>query len=218
MHKALIINIFLFVIFGIQHSGMARKGFKKWLTGFLPKAVERSTYIVFSNIALMTVLYFWEPMGGVIWYFESTFARQAIIAIYIFGWALVLFSSFLINHFHLFGLQQTWGYFINKNYNDDHFVTPWIYTVIRHPLYVGWFILVWAAPTLTVAHLVFSLCCTLYIYIGVRFEEKDLVDDFGDSYKTYQSNVPMLIPGTKFKKDINAKTSISSLVNKGEKL
>lgn len=193
MH-ALMINLGLLTIFAIQHSGMARKGFKRWITQYIPKSAERATYVLLSNTVMLIMFYFWEPMGGVIWSTESAYLKTCVLTIYMFGWALVLVSTFLINHFHLFGLQQVWGQLIGIEIPTSHFVAPSLYKLVRHPLYVGWIVVVWAAPVMTSAHLVFALMCTAYILIAIQFEEKDLEGEFGDAYKAYKEQVPMIIP------------------------
>ncbi len=195
--QALMVNLGLLSLFALQHSGMARKGFKSWITKFIPKSAERSTYVLLSNAVLILMFHFWEPMGGMIWSVDSVVAKTSLITIFMFGWALILISTYLINHFHLFGLQQVWTQLRNKTIPPAKFVTPSLYKAVRHPLYVGWIIVVWAAPTMTVAHLVFSLICTAYILIAIRFEESDLVDELGDEYKNYQKDVPMIIPSFK---------------------
>ncbi|MGJ8664222.1 MAG: methanethiol S-methyltransferase, partial [Marinicella sp.] len=192
--QALMINLGLLSLFAVQHSGMARKGFKDWIKQFIPEAAERSTYVMLSNIALFTLMLFWEPIGGVIWQVESQFAVTVLISLYMSGWALVFISSFLINHFHLFGLQQVWFNFKGKVIPAGKFTTPSLYRFVRHPLYVGFIVLMWSATTMTVAHLLFAVMCTAYILVGIQFEEKDLKDELGDDYAAYQAEVPMIVP------------------------
>ena len=194
LSHALMINLGLLSFFAIQHSGMARKGFKNWMTKYIPETAERSTYVLWSNIAMILIFMFWEPMGGTVWSFSNEFAKSAILSIYMFGWAIVLISTFLINHFHLFGLQQVCYQLVNKPIPESNFHTPAFYKWVRHPLYVGWIVVFWSAPTMTVAHLLFAMMCTAYILIAIRLEEKDLVDEFGDTYIEYKKKVPMLIP------------------------
>ncbi len=206
--QALLINLGLLTVFAVQHSGMARKGFKNWITKYIPSSAERSTYVLLSNVAMIIMFYFWEPMGGVVWSADGGFAKSAILTVYMFGWALVLVSTLLINHFHLFGLQQVWAQLVGKTYQDAHFVTPSLYKYVRHPLYVGWIVVVWAAPVMTVAHFVFAMMCTAYIVVAIQFEEKDLEDEFGDTYRAYKDQVPMLIPSVK--KTVSAEIKQSS--------
>jgi len=192
--QALIINLSLLAIFAVQHSVMARTTFKKWLTQYIPESAERSTYVLFSNLAMIAIFIWWEPMGGIVWQFESTTAKTILFSLYMFGWATVLISTFLINHFELFGLQQIWRQWQEIPMPTPKFVMPSLYKLVRHPLYVGWIVVFWASATMTVAHLLFAVMCTAYIVIAIRFEEKDLVNEFGEQYQAYQKNVPMLVP------------------------
>ena len=192
--QALIINLGLITLFGVQHSVMARPWFKKMWTKIVPEHLERSTYVLFSSFALMILLYFWEPMGGTIWYVENTVAQIAIYSVFGLGWVLLLLSTFSINHFDLFGLRQVYLNFINKPYTDVPFREPVLYKMVRHPLYLGFVFGVWATPHMTIAHLVLALGFTVYILVGIHFEEKDLIRVFGDTYRKYKSAVPKLIP------------------------
>ena len=195
--EALLINLIALALFSIQHSGMARRGFKQWLTRYIPESAERSTYVLMSNLAMIVIFLLWEPMGGVIWAADSAVSKALIMSLYMFGWALVLVSTFLINHFHLFGLQQVWYQFRGKQVPAANFTTPSLYRMVRHPLYVGWIMVAWAATTMTVAHLVFAIMTTAYILVAIQFEEKDLKDEFGEDYARYQKEVPMIIPTLK---------------------
>ena len=190
---ALFINLLLLGVFAVQHSLMARPFFKRWWTQIVPPAAERSTYVLFSSLALILLFALWEPMGGVIWSIESSGGIWAAHGAYAFGWALVLFSTFAINHFDLFGLRQTWAYARGQEEKPLEFVQPWIYRVVRHPLYVGWFFVMWATPVMTVAHLVFALATSIYMLIGIQFEEHDLQNAHPE-YRDYKKRVPMLIP------------------------
>ncbi len=191
---AWLVNVGLLAAFALQHSVMARPGFKKWWTRFVPEPVERSTYCLFSSVALIALFAFWQPMGGVIWDVSSTAGRTALIAIGLSGWLLVLVATFLINHFDLFGLRQVWLYLRGKPYTSLRFQTPGPYRLVRHPLYVGWLLAFWGAPTMTFAHLVFAVTCSLYILVAIRFEERDLVTSLGEDYRRYRRRVPMLVP------------------------
>ena len=193
---ALFINLLLLGVFAVQHSLMARPFFKRWWTRIVPPAAERSTYVLFSSIALILMFALWEPMGGVIWSVDSQAGIWAAYALYAFGWALVLFSTFAINHFDLFGLSQSWAYFRGRDHAPLEFVQPWIYRVIRHPLYLGWLFVFWATPTMTVAHLVMAMATTAYILIAIQLEEKDLADAHPE-YGDYKRRVPMLVPSLK---------------------
>jgi protein-S-isoprenylcysteine O-methyltransferase Ste14 len=191
--QALAIDLGLLGLFAVQHSVMARPAFKRWWTRFVPEAVERSTYVLLSSLALVALFAWWQPMGGVVWNSTGTI-RSAIIALYLLGWALLLYTTFLIDHFDLFGLKQVWRRVRGEAYVPPQFYTPSLYKVVRHPLYIGWLTIFWAAPTMTVAHLVFALATTAYILIAIRFEEHDLVDAFGERYVSYRRTTPMLIP------------------------
>lgn len=192
--QALLVNLGLLSVFALQHSGMARKGFKRWIQKYIPESAERSTYVLLSNGVMILLFAFWQPMGGVIWHADAGLAQTALITLYMFGWSLVLVSTFLINHFHLFGLQQVWYQFKGKTIPPGDFRTPSLYRFVRHPLYVGWIVVMWAAPTMTVAHLVFALMSTAYIMVAIQFEEQDLREEFGEQYENYQQQVPMIIP------------------------
>lgn len=192
--KSLLINIALLGIFAVQHSVMARPAFKRAWTRIVPKPAERSTYVLFSSLALIALFWFWQPMGGIIWDVSHPVAKGVIYAVYGAGWALVLVSTFLINHFDLFGLRQVWLHLRGKPYTHLKFVTPGPYRLLRHPLYVGWLTVFWATPTMTAAHLVFALLTTAYILVAIQFEEQDLVAFHGPKYTEYRRRVPMLIP------------------------
>ena len=191
---ALLVNSALLGLFAIQHSVMARKGFKALLTKIIPPAAERSTYVLLSSVCLILLFAYWQPMGGVIWDVQDAAGRAILYGLFAFGWLLVLVTTFLINHFDLFGLRQVWLYLRGKEYRALGFVTPGPYKYVRHPLYVGWLFAFWAAPTMTIAHLVFAIATTVYILIAIELEERDLVDVHGEAYKTYRRQVPMLIP------------------------
>jgi protein-S-isoprenylcysteine O-methyltransferase Ste14 len=188
-------NLGLLAVFALQHSGMARPAFKRWLTRFVAPEAERSTYVLASSVALIALFALWQPIGGVVWEANDPFARAVLYALFGFGWTLVLVSTFLINHFDLFGLRQVWLALIGKPYTHVPFRTPGPYRLVRHPLYVGWLFAFWCTPVMTAAHLLFAVVTTAYILIAIRFEERDLVDALGDDYRQYRERVPMLIPG-----------------------
>jgi protein-S-isoprenylcysteine O-methyltransferase Ste14 len=190
---ALAVDVGLLGAFALQHSGMARPAFKRWWKQIVPEEAERSTYVLYSSLALAALYVFWEPIGGVIWSFAGT-ARLAVIGLYLFGWGLLLYTTFLIDHFDLFGLKQVWRRLGNKVYRAPAFRTPALYKLVRHPLYVGWVIIFWSAPIMTVAHLIFALGTTAYILIAIRWEERDLVTAYGAAYIDYRDRTPMLIP------------------------
>jgi protein-S-isoprenylcysteine O-methyltransferase Ste14 len=190
---SLLIDLGLLGLFAVQHSVMARPAFKRVWTRIVPPAVERSTYVLASSLALLLLFWLWRPLGGVVWDLESTFGRALMHAAFAFGWLLVLVTTFLINHFDLFGLRQVWLHLRGRAYEPLAFTTPGPYRVVRHPLYVGWLFAFWATPTMTVTHLLFAAMTTAYILVAIRLEERDLVDAHPD-YAEYQQHVPMLIP------------------------
>jgi protein-S-isoprenylcysteine O-methyltransferase Ste14 len=192
--QALLINALLLGLFAVQHSVMARPAFKRWWTRFVPKPVERSTYVLFSSLALIALFAHWQPIGGVIWDVQDPVGRAVLYGLCAFGWALVLVATFLINHFDLFGLRQVWLHLRGKEYRPLNFGTPGLYKIVRHPLYVGFFFAFWATPTMTAAHLFFALMTTTYILIAIRLEERDLVAEHGARYSEYRKQVPMLVP------------------------
>jgi protein-S-isoprenylcysteine O-methyltransferase Ste14 len=190
---ALAVNLGLLALFAVQHSVMARPAFKRWWTRAVPEPAERSTYVLFSSLALIALFWFWQPMGGVVWSFTAPAGIAAMYTIYALGWVLLLYCTFLIDHFDLFGLRQVWLSLRGKPYVPVPFVTPWLYKQIRHPLYVGWLMIVWATPTMTVTHFVFAIMTTAYILVGIQLEERDLIDAHPE-YADYRKRVPMLLP------------------------
>jgi protein-S-isoprenylcysteine O-methyltransferase Ste14 len=191
---ALLVNTLLLGAFGLQHSVMARPKFKQWWTRFVPTPAERSTYVLFTNVVLILLFWQWRPMGGVLWDVQDPTGRGIVHGLYVVGWLIVLGTTFLINHFDLFGLRHVWLYLCGKPYTPVGFKTPGPYKVVRHPLYVGWLIAFWATPTMTIAHLVFAAGMTVYILVAIRFEERDLVEYHGEAYAEYRRRVPMFIP------------------------
>jgi protein-S-isoprenylcysteine O-methyltransferase Ste14 len=191
---ALLIDAVLLGVFAIQHSVMARPAFKRSFTRFIPESAERSTYVLMSSLALILVFCFWEPMGGVIWDVQNSVGSLLLQCGFAFGWLTVLVTTFLINHFDLFGLRQVWKYFRRQPYVALKFVTPGPYKMVRHPLYVGWLFSFWCTPHMTLAHLVFAVLTTAYILIAIRLEERDLVTIHGVDYVEYRSKTPMLVP------------------------
>jgi protein-S-isoprenylcysteine O-methyltransferase Ste14 len=192
--EALLINAALLGLFALQHSIMARKGFKQMLAKIIPEAAERSTYVLLSSACLILLFAYWQPLGGVIWDVQDSAGRLILYGLFAFGWLLVLVTTFLINHFDLFGLRQVWLYLRGEEYRPLGFVTPGPYKHVRHPLYVGWLFAFWATPTMTAAHLVFAIATTTYILIAIQLEERDLVKIHGVNYANYRRQVPMLIP------------------------
>jgi methanethiol S-methyltransferase len=207
---ALAIDLGLLGLFAIQHSVMARKWFKEWWTRIVPKPLERSTYVLFSSLALILMFWLWQPLGGTVWSIEDPMARVILRGLFAFGWGLVLVSTFLINHFDLFGLRQVWLYLLDRPYTTLQFGTPGPYRLVRHPLYVGWLFAFWSTPTMTLAHLLFSVATTAYILIAIQLEERDLVREHGDTYEAYRRSVPMLIPFSRRRQDPQPAEHISA--------
>jgi methanethiol S-methyltransferase len=192
--EALIVNILLMTLFALQHSVMARKPFKQWLTQYVPASIERSTYVLLASLALVLLFWQWRPIPDVVWEITSPQIATNITAISFFGFALVLLSSFLINHFELFGLHQVVINVAGRTMPEPRFKTPVLYKVVRHPIYLGFIIAFWAAPVMTVGHLLFAAVTTAYIFVGIYLEERDLVQLFGEQYKRYRTQVGMLVP------------------------
>jgi protein-S-isoprenylcysteine O-methyltransferase Ste14 len=192
--QALAIDAGLLAVFAVQHSVMARPWFKQWWTQIVPWAIERSTYVLFASLALDLLFWQWRPLGGVVWNIDQPLLRAAVWTIFGAGWLQVLVMTFYINHFDLFGLRQVWLHLIGRQYTRLSLATPVPYRVVRHPLYLGFVIAFWAAPTMTVAHLVFALATTIYIVLAIQFEEHDLAQEHGTPYLEYRRRVPMLLP------------------------
>jgi protein-S-isoprenylcysteine O-methyltransferase Ste14 len=192
--SAILVDLTLIAVFGLQHSVMARPTFKRWWTQFVPQPIERSTYVLASNIVVALLLWQWRPIGGMVWDVQNPIARVALHGLFAFGWFMVPLVSLMINHFDLFGTRQVWLHLRGRPYENLPFRTPMAYAVVRHPLYVGWMIAFWATPTLTMAHLIFAAGMTAYILIAIPFEERNLVSHFGPTYERYRRNVGGLIP------------------------
>jgi protein-S-isoprenylcysteine O-methyltransferase Ste14 len=192
--QALLINASLLLLFALQHSIMARPAFKRWWTKFVPEPMERSTYVLLSSLCLLFLVWQWQPMGGFIWTIEDPLGKSIMTGLFVTGWLIVLVSTFMINHFDLFGLRQVWFYFLGKKYEPLRFRTPFFYKYVRHPLYLGWLIAFWATPVMSAAHLLFAILTTGYILTAIKFEEKDLITHFGNKYTEYKKKVPMILP------------------------
>jgi protein-S-isoprenylcysteine O-methyltransferase Ste14 len=195
--EALIVNLLLMSVFAIQHSVMARKQFKQWWTQFVPAPIERSTYVLFTSLALILLFWQWRPMPTPVWQIGDASVAMAVTALSLVGWLVVLTSTFLINHFELFGLQQVVNNLAGRSVAAPRFRTPLYYKFVRHPIYLGFIIAFWAAPTMTVGRLLFAAVTTAYIFVGIFLEERDLVDLFGDEYRGYRERVSMLVPWRK---------------------
>jgi len=192
--QALLIDALLLGLFAVQHSVMARPGFKRWWTQFVPQPVERSTYVLLASLALILLFWQWRPLTGVVWNVENPAGRYILWALFFVGWALVLLSTFLINHFDLFGLRQVYLYQRGREYTHLGFRTIFLYKVIRHPIMLGFIIAFWATPHMTVGHLVFAVATAAYILIAIQLEERDMVNIHGKTYEEYRHEVSMLLP------------------------
>jgi protein-S-isoprenylcysteine O-methyltransferase Ste14 len=192
---ALGIDLLLLALFGIQHSVMARRGFKRWWTRVVPPAVERSTYVAATSLVLALLFWFWVPIGApVVWQVDNRFGAALLWGLFGLGWVLVLVSTFLINHFELFGLQQVFARLTQRAMPEVQFKTPLLYRYVRHPLYFGLLLSFWAVPVMTAGRLLFAFGCSAYILIGIAFEERDLIAQFGERYRRYRVEVGMLLP------------------------
>jgi len=195
--EAAVVNLILLSIFAVQHSVMARRQFKEWWTQFVPKSVERSTYVLFSSLALALLLWQWRPIPTVVWQIDDPQIAMAVTGISLLGFLIALTSTFLINHFELFGLHQVANNLTGRSMPAPRFRTPLYYQFVRHPLYLGFVIAFWVTPMMTVGHLLFAAVTTAYIFVGILLEERDLIDLFGDDYRRYRERVSMLVPWRK---------------------
>lgn len=194
---ALFINVGLIALFGLQHSVMARKSFKKWWTNLVPWQAERSTYVLFSNIALILLVWLWQPMTQTIWSVDAAWATMMLEWGFWLGWLVVFLSSYMIDHYSLFGLRQAWNHWKQEELQAPKFMEPGFYKYVRHPLMLGFIIAFWSVPEMTAGHLIFSAGMTFYIFIGVHYEEKSMERRFGEKYESYRERVPKYFPGLK---------------------
>ena len=198
--ESVIVNTLLIGLFALQHSVMARQGFKRWWTRIVPRPVERSTYVLFTSFALLLLYWQWQPIPTPVWTVHNPTAAAVLEGIFWLGWVVLVASTFLISHFELFGLAQVFARLFGKQLPDGKFRAPLLYRHVRHPIYLGVLLAVWATPAMTAGHLLFSLLITGYILIGIQLEERDLIQQFGDQYRRYRRQAAMLVPlpGRKF--------------------
>jgi protein-S-isoprenylcysteine O-methyltransferase Ste14 len=204
---ALLIDLGLLSLFALQHSIMARPVFKRVLTRVVPESAERSTYVLASCVALLFLFWQWRPLGGTVWEVQNEFGKTLLYCGYAFGWALVLLATVVINHFDLFGLRQVWRHLQGKPQSNLEFATPLLYRIVRHPLYVGWLVVFWSTPAMTVTHLVFAVVATAYIMVAIQFEERDLRAKHPE-YAAYRQQVPMIVPGMPRHLDISPSAGV----------
>jgi protein-S-isoprenylcysteine O-methyltransferase Ste14 len=191
---SLLINVGLLALFAVQHSVMARPGFKRWWTYFVPKSLERSTFVLFASSALILLFLEWRPMRAVVWDLSGSVPGAILAALCVLGWLLVLVSTFQIDHFELFGLKQVWHWITGRKAPAPAFRTPLFYRHVRHPIYLGFVLAFWSAPMMSAGHLLFAATTSAYILVGIWFEERDLIAQFGQRYRDYRERVGMLLP------------------------
>jgi protein-S-isoprenylcysteine O-methyltransferase Ste14 len=195
--EAILVDALLLTVFAVQHSGMARRGFKEQWAKIVPRSIERSTYVLAASAALALLFWQWRPIGAPVWSSADPTMTKLLAALSLGGWLIVLVGTFHIDHFALFGLRQVYDALREREPARAHFTTPGLYKVVRHPIYLGFLIAFWATPVMTAGHLVFAIATTGYILLGIRLEERDLVHEHGRAYEEYRARVPMLAPGVK---------------------
>lgn len=205
---AILVDVGLIALFGLQHSGMARPGFKRWWRKIVPASVMRSTYVLVASLTLAFVCWAWQPIPGTLWEVEAPAGRAVLWGVFALGWALVLAATFLINHFHLFGLQQVWENLRGRELSSPEFQTPGLYRFVRHPLNLGFLLAFWAVPEMTWGHALFALAFTGHILVSIPLEERDLIAAFGERYRRYREGVPSLFPRPGGKPDAVAEEEV----------
>lgn len=203
---SLLVNVLLLGLFAVQHSVMARPAFKRWWTRFVPPAVERSTFVLLASAALILLFLQWRPLGAPVWDLSGSAAGAALIALSALGWGVVLVSTFQIDHFELFGLKQVWLHLAGRSAAATQFRTPLFYRHVRHPIYLGFMLAFWSTPRMSAGHLLFAAVTSAYILVGIWFEERDLIAQFGQRYQLYRDQVGMLLPRWLRRRDVHARS------------